>query len=113
MIALNTYVGYWPDALDRARSPVNDAPMLVTALRSVRITGIGDLCIGRAWLRAMVVRTHVCCSQRAVMGLMVWSNNAMTKRYQHLTPGLRRDIARQVDELLWTNSRTDETTNHR
>jgi integrase len=47
------------------------------------------------------------------MGLMVWSNNAMTTRYQHLTPGLRRDIARQVDELLWTNSRTDETTNHR
>ena len=32
-------------------------------------------------------------SQRAVMGLMGWSTNAMTTRYQHLTPDLRRDIA--------------------
>ena len=48
-------------------------------------------------------------SQRAVMGLMGWSTNAMTTRYQHLTPDLRRDIAHQVDELLWTDSWTDET----
>jgi integrase len=47
--------------------------------------------------------------QRAVMGLMGWSNNAMTTRYQHLTPDLRRYIARQVDELLWTPCWTDET----
>ncbi len=40
-------------------------------------------------------------SQRAVMGLMGWSNNAMTTRYQHLTPDLRRDIADQVNGLLW------------
>jgi integrase len=38
------------------------------------------------------------------MGLMGWSNSSMATRYQHLTPDLRRDIARQVDELLWTNS---------
>jgi integrase len=48
-------------------------------------------------------------SQRAVMGLMGWSTNAMTTRYQHLTPDLRRDIAHQVDGLLWTDSWTDET----
>lgn len=40
-------------------------------------------------------------SQRAVMGLMGWSNNAMTTRSQHLTQDLRRDIAEQVDGLLW------------
>jgi integrase len=40
-------------------------------------------------------------NQRAVMGLMGWSNNTMTTRYQHLTPDLRRDIAEQVDGLLW------------
>lgn len=45
-------------------------------------------------------------SQRAIMGLMGWSNNAMTTRYQHLTPDLRRDIAHQVDELLWTRDET-------
>jgi len=48
-------------------------------------------------------------NQRAVMGLMGWSNNAMTTRYQHLTPDLRHDIARQIDELLWTPHWTDET----
>jgi integrase len=48
-------------------------------------------------------------NQRAVMGLMGWSNNAMTTRYQHLTPDLRHDIARQVDELLWRPRWTDET----
>jgi integrase len=47
-------------------------------------------------------------SQRAVMGHGL-STNAMTTRYQHLTPDLRRDIAHQVDELLWTASWTDET----
>lgn len=47
-------------------------------------------------------------SQRAVMGLMGWSDNTMTTRYQHLTPDLRRDIAHQVDELFWT---ADESTN--
>ena len=47
-------------------------------------------------------------SQRAVMGIMGWSNNTMTTRYQHLTPDLRRDIAHQVDGLLWT---PDETSN--
>jgi integrase len=42
------------------------------------------------------------------MGLMGWSNNAMTMRYQHLTPDLRRDIAHQVDELLWTPDATSD-----
>lgn len=49
--------------------------------------------------------------QRAVMGLMGWSNTTMTTRYQHLTPELRRDIADQVGGLLWTPPATsDEAT---
>jgi len=47
-------------------------------------------------------------SQRAVMGLMGWSNNTMTTRYQHLTPDLRRDIAHQVDGLLWAPDETND-----
>ncbi len=43
------------------------------------------------------------------MGLMGWSHSSMAIRYEHLTPELRRDIARQVDGLLWTPSWTDET----
>jgi len=50
-------------------------------------------------------------NQRAVMGLMGWSNSSMTTRYQHLTPELRRDVAEQVGGLLWVpDETTDETT---
>ncbi|MGH3827997.1 MAG: tyrosine-type recombinase/integrase, partial [Pseudonocardiaceae bacterium] len=48
--------------------------------------------------------------QRVVMGIMGWSNNTMTTRYQHLTPDLRRDIAHQVDGLLWAPDETKDET---
>ena len=38
---------------------------------------------------------------RTVMGLMGWSQSAMTVRYQHLTAAIRRDVAGQVAALLW------------
>jgi integrase len=34
--------------------------------------------------------------ERAVMGVMGWSNTAMAARYQHLTAPIRNDIARRV-----------------
>lgn len=40
--------------------------------------------------------------ERAVMGIMGWSNSAMAVRYQHLTAGIRHDIAKQIGSLLWT-----------
>lgn len=40
-------------------------------------------------------------SERAVMGLMGWSTTAMAARYQHMVDTVRRDIARQVDGLIW------------
>ena len=40
-------------------------------------------------------------AERAVMEIMGWSNSAMAKRYQHLTNKIRRDIAKQVDGLIW------------
>jgi integrase len=39
--------------------------------------------------------------ERAVMGLMGWSNSSMAARYQHLTAAVHRDIARRVGGLLW------------
>jgi integrase len=39
---------------------------------------------------------------RTVMGLMGWSQSAMTVRYQHLTAAIRRDVAGQVGNLLWS-----------
>ncbi|MFJ8211864.1 tyrosine-type recombinase/integrase [Streptomyces sp. NPDC096033] len=44
--------------------------------------------------------------ERAVMGLMGWSTTAMAARYQHMVDGVRTDIARQVDGLIW-NPETD------
>jgi hypothetical protein len=40
-------------------------------------------------------------AERAVMGIMGWSNSAMAARYQHLTAQVRRDIAKRVGGLLW------------
>lgn len=47
-------------------------------------------------------------SERAVMGIMGWSNSAMAVRYQHITAAVRRDVAQQVDGLLWPGSRKGE-----
>ncbi|BCB85741.1 tyrosine-type recombinase/integrase [Phytohabitans suffuscus] len=41
--------------------------------------------------------------ERAVMGLMGWSNSSMAARYQHITAQVRRDIAKRVGGLLWTS----------
>lgn len=39
--------------------------------------------------------------QRTMMGVMGWSNPAMTQRYAHMVEPVRRDIATRVDGLLW------------
>jgi len=40
--------------------------------------------------------------ERAVMGLMGWSNSSMAARYQHITAQVRRDIAARVGGLIWS-----------
>jgi integrase len=42
--------------------------------------------------------------ERAVMSLMGWSNTAMASRYQHLTAGIRADVAQRIDGLIWDRS---------
>jgi integrase len=39
--------------------------------------------------------------ERAVMGVMGWSNTAMAARYQHVTSAIQRDIANRVGGLIW------------
>lgn len=39
--------------------------------------------------------------ERAVMGIMGWSNTAMAARYQHVTGAIQRDVADRVDGLIW------------
>jgi integrase len=42
--------------------------------------------------------------ERAVMGIMGWSDAGMVARYQHLTARVHRDIAARVGRLLWTSA---------
>ncbi len=44
---------------------------------------------------------------RAVMGIMGWSDSGMAARYQHITAPVRREVARQVDALLWPRTSPD------
>jgi integrase len=40
-------------------------------------------------------------AERTVMGVMGWSNTAMTARYQHITATIRHDVAQRLGGLLW------------
>lgn len=40
-------------------------------------------------------------AERAVMGIISWSDSTMAKRHQHITAQVRRDVAERVDGLLW------------
>lgn len=39
--------------------------------------------------------------ERAVMGIMGWSNTAMAARYQHITAPIQRDVAQRLGGLIW------------
>ena len=39
--------------------------------------------------------------ERVVMSVMGWSSTSMTKRYQHVTEAIRRQVADRLDGLLW------------
>ena len=47
--------------------------------------------------------------ERAVMGVIGWSNTAMAARYQHVTATIQRDIATCVGGLIWQRGKTSET----
>ncbi|WP_431894639.1 tyrosine-type recombinase/integrase [Nonomuraea sp. bgisy101] len=39
--------------------------------------------------------------ERTVMSIMGWSTSGMAARYQHVTDGIRQNVARQVGGLIW------------
>jgi hypothetical protein len=46
---------------------------------------------------------------RTVMSIMGWSSVDMVARYQHITDTIRRNVAGQVDQVIWqTTSSTEE-----
>lgn len=46
--------------------------------------------------------------ERAVKGIMGWSTTAMAARYQHVTDPIRRDVARRVGGLIWSEDDSAE-----
>ncbi|MGH3682831.1 MAG: tyrosine-type recombinase/integrase, partial [Natronosporangium sp.] len=69
--------------------------------RMVCEAGLRDARLHDARHTAATVLLILGVPERAVMGLMGWSNSAMAARYQHLTDRVRHDVARRVGGLLW------------
>jgi integrase len=64
-------------------------------------TGIREARLHDARHTAATVLLLLGVPDRAVMGFMGWSNGAMLTRYQHITAGVRRDIANRLEGSLW------------
>jgi len=47
-------------------------------------------------------------NERTMMGVMGWSNPAMTQRYAHMVEAIRKDVAERVGGLLWTVENGDQ-----
>jgi len=47
-------------------------------------------------------------SERAVMGIMGWSDAAMAKRYQHVSDPIRHDVAGLINGFLWAPEGVDD-----
>jgi integrase len=67
----------------------------------LRSTGLRDARLHDARHTAATVLLLLGVPERAVMGLMGWSNTAMLGRYQHLTSPILDGVAAQVGGLLW------------
>ncbi len=69
--------------------------------RLLATAGLRDARLHDARHTAATVLLILEVAERAVMGIMGWSNSAMAKRYQHITEQVRRDVAEKVGGLLW------------
>ncbi|HEX6500164.1 MAG TPA: site-specific integrase [Micromonosporaceae bacterium] len=81
--------------------PVNPRTDYDEWKRLLRLAGLRDGRLHDARHTAATVLLILGVPERAVMGIMGWSNSSMAARYQHLTAQVHRDIARRVGGLLW------------
>ncbi|WP_326561684.1 tyrosine-type recombinase/integrase [Micromonospora sp. NBC_01796] len=72
--------------------------------RLLRLAGLRDGRLHDARHTAATVLLLLGVPDRAVMGIMGWSNPSMASRYQHITAQIRRDIAKRVGGLLWSGA---------
>jgi integrase len=85
-------------------SPLNPRTDWTEWKRLVGAAGLRDGRLHDARHTAATVLLILEVAERAVMGIMGWSNSAMAKRYQHITEQVRRDVAKRVGGLLWESS---------
>ncbi|MEV4134404.1 tyrosine-type recombinase/integrase [Dactylosporangium sp. NPDC049742] len=76
--------------------------------RLLKAAGLRDGRLHDARHTAATVLLILEVAERAVMGIMGWSNSAMAKRYQHITGQVRRDVAKRVGGLLWRPPTEDD-----
>ncbi|GIG85101.1 tyrosine-type recombinase/integrase [Plantactinospora endophytica] len=81
--------------------PVNPRTDYDEWKRLLKLAGLRDGRLHDARHTAATVLLILGVAERAVMGIMGWSNSAMAARYQHLTAEVRRDIAQRVGNLIW------------
>lgn len=64
--------------------------------------GVRDARLHDARHTAATVLLLLGVTDRAIMGIMGWSNPAMAARYAHIIAPLRQDIAKRVGGLIWS-----------
>lgn len=82
--------------------PVNPRTDYDEWKRLLKLAGLRDGRLHDARHTAATVLLLLGVPERAVMGIMGWSNSSMAARYQHITAQIRRDIAKRVGGLLWS-----------
>jgi integrase len=84
--------------------PVNPRTDYDEWKRLLRSAGLRDGRLHDARHTAATVLLILGVPERAVMGIMGWSNSSMAARYQHLTAQVRHDIAKRVGGLIWNQA---------
>jgi integrase len=82
-------------------APLNPRTDYTEWKRLLVAAGIRDGRLHDARHAAATVLLLLGVSERAVMGLMGWSNTAMVARYQHMTSAVQRDVADRLGYVLW------------
>jgi integrase len=71
--------------------------------RLLKAAGVRDGRLHDARHTAATVLLLLGVPERAVLGLMGWSNPAVARNYQHITAAVRDDVAKRLGGLLWAN----------
>ncbi|WP_420123764.1 tyrosine-type recombinase/integrase [Nakamurella sp.] len=90
----------------RVGAPLNPSSDYHRWKALLREAGVRDGRLHDARHTAATVLLVLGVPERTVMGIMGWSSTAMAACYQHVTDPIRRQVANQVDGLLWSDDRT-------